>query len=159
MHRINRAITSLALMNLLSLCIAVLIASVPFQILRLLAGLTEKYLKPFEGIHSDLKVQNSQIVENSLRSRWTLQTIVTAELFEIALPAFFFALILPFLPFSGIKAGIFFGILIFFVGSLPQTVIIPQSIKLPVNFIVVHLFWQLLKNLVVFGVIGAVYEF
>ena len=146
-------------MNLSSLIKAILIASVPFQILRLLAGLTEKYLKPFEGIHSDLKVQNSQMVENSIRSRWTLQTIVTAELFEIALPAFFFALILPFLPFSGIKAGIFFGILIFFVGSLPQTVIIPQSIKLPVNFIVVHLFWQLLKNLVVFGVIGAVYEF
>ena len=146
-------------MNLSSLIKAILIASVPFQILRLLAGLTEKYLKPFEGIHSDLKAQNSQMVENSFRSRWTLQTIVTAELFEIALPAFFFALILPFLPFSGIRAGVFFGILIFFVGSLPQTVIIPQSIKLPVNFIVVHLFWQLLKNLVVFGVIGAVYEF
>ena len=152
MHRINRAITSLALMNLLSLCIAVLIASVPFQILRLLAGLTEKHLKPFEGI-------DSAIVENSLKSRWSLQTIVITELFEITLPAFFFALILPFLPFSGIKAGVFFGILVFFVGSLPQTVIIPQSIKLPVNFIVVHLFWQFLKNLVVFGVIGAVYKF
>jgi len=146
-------------MNLSSLIKAILIASVPFQILRLLAALPEKFLKPFEGIHSDLKVQNSQIVEKGLRSRWSLDSIVLAELFEIALPAFFFALILPFLPFSGIKAGIFFGILIFFVGSLPQTVIIPQSIKLPVNFIVVHLFWQLLKNLVVFGVIGAVYKF
>jgi len=146
-------------MNLLSLCIAIVIASVPFQILRFLAGVTEKYLKPFEGIHSDLKVQNSQIVEKGLRSRWSLDSIVLVELFEIALPAFFFALILPFLPFSGIKAGVFFGILVFFVGSLPQTVIIPQSIKLPVNFIVVHLFWQLLKNLVVFGVIGALYRF
>jgi hypothetical protein len=146
-------------MNLLSLCIAIVIASVPFQILRFFAGVTEKYLQPFEGIHSDLKVQNSQIVENSPRSRWSLDSIVLAELFEIALPAFFFALILPFLPFSGIKAGVFFGILIFFVGSLPQMAIIPQSIKLPVNFIVVHLFWQLLKNLVVFGMIGAVYRF
>lgn len=146
-------------MNLLSLIKAILIASVPFQILRFLAGLTEKHLKPFEGINSDLKVQNSQMVENSFRSRWRLQAIATAELFEIALPAFFFALILPFLPFSGIKVGVFFGILIFFVGSLPQTVIFSQSIKLPANFIVVHLFWQLLKNLVVFGVIGTIYKF
>lgn len=139
-------------MNLPSLCIAVVIASVPFQILRLLAGLTEKYLKPFEGIHSGM-------IENSFRSRWSLQAIFITELFEIALPSFFFALILPFLPFSGIKAGIFFGILIFFVGSLPQTVVFPQSIKLPVNFVVIHLFWQLLKNLVVFGIIGAMYKF
>jgi len=154
-------------MNLLSLIKAILIASVPFQILRLLAGLTEKYLKPFEGVHSDLKVpellgsseQNSQMVEKSFRSRWSLQTILITELFEITLPAFLFALILPFLPFSGIKAGIFFGILIFFVGSLPQTVIFPQSIKLPVNFIVIHLFWQFLKNLAVFGIIGTMYKF
>ena len=139
-------------MNLSSLIKAILIASVPFQVLRLLAGMTEKYLKPFEGI-------NSTMVENSFRSRWSFDVVVLAELFEIALPAFFFALILPFLPFSGLRAGVFFGILIFFVGSLPQTVIIPQSIKLPVNFIVIHLFWQLLKNLVVFGVIGAMYKF
>jgi hypothetical protein len=139
-------------MNLVNLCIAILIASIPLQVLRLFAVVTEKHLKPFEEI-------NSEMVENTLRSRWNLQTIVLTELFEIALPAFFFALILPFLPFSGMKAGAFFGILIFFVGSLPQTVIIPQSIKLPVNFIVVHLFWQLLKNLAVFAVIGAVYRF
>jgi hypothetical protein len=129
-----------------------MVASIPFQILRFLAGVTEKYLKPFEGIHAEM-------IEDSFKSRWNLQTIVMAELFEIVLPAFLFALILPFVPFSGTKAGIFFGILIFFVGSLPQTVIIPQSIKLPVNFIVVHLFWQFLKNLVVFGVIGAIYRF
>ena len=139
-------------MNLLNLCVAIVIASVPFQILRFFSGVTEKYLQPFEGIHSEMAAK-------ALRSRWSLDSIVLAELFEIALPAFFFALILPFLPFSGIKAGVFFGLLIFFVGSLPQMVIIPQSIKLPVNFIVVHLFWQLLKNLLVFGVIGAVYRF
>jgi hypothetical protein len=139
-------------MNLLNLCIAVVIASVPFQILRFLTGVTEKYLKPFEGV-------NSGMAENSFRSRWSIEAIVLAELLEIALPAFFFALILPFLPFSGIKAGIFFGILIFFVGSVPQTIIIPQSIKLPVNFIVIHLFWQLLKNLVVFAIIGGMYKF
>lgn len=138
-------------MNLLSLCIAVMAASVPFHILRFLAHGTEKHLKPLEGIHSEM-------IENKPGSRWSLGTILTGELFEIALPAFFFALILPFLPFSGIRAGAFFGILIFFVGTVPQTVIIPQSIKLPVNFIVVHLFWQLLKNLVVFGVVGGVYE-
>ena len=139
-------------MNLINLLVAILIASVPFQVLRFLAGLTEKYLKSFEGIDSGM-------VEDSLRSRWSFDSVVLAELLEIALPAFFFALILPFLPFSGMKAGAFFGILIFFVGSVPQTLIIPQSIKLPVNFIVIHLFWQLLKNLVVFGVIGAVYRF
>jgi hypothetical protein len=104
-------------MNLLNLCMAIVIASIPFQILRFFAAVTENY------------------------------------------PAFFFALLLPFLPFSGIKAGAFFGILIFFVGTVPQMVIMPQSIKLPVNFIVVHLFWQLVKNLVVFGVIGATYRF
>ena len=139
-------------MNLINLLIAIVIASVPFQILRFFAGVTEKHLQPFEGIHSEM-------TSTTFRSRWSLDSIALAELFEIALPALFYALILPFLPFSGIKAGVFFGLLIFFVGSLPQTVIIPQSIKLPVNFIVVHLFWQLLKNLVVFGVIGAVYRF
>jgi hypothetical protein len=139
-------------MNLINLLIAIVVASVPFQILRFFAGVTEKYLQPLEGIHSEMAA-------TTFRSRWSLDSIVLAELFEIALPAFFFALILPFLPFSGTKAGVFFGLLIFFVGSLPQTAIIPQSIKLPVNFIVVHLFWQLLKNLVVFGVVGAVYRF
>jgi hypothetical protein len=139
-------------MNLLNLCIAIVIASIPFQILRFFAAVTEKYLKPFEGIHSEM-------VEGSFRSRWSLDNIFLGELLEIALPAFFFALLLPFLPFSGIKAGAFFGILIFFVGTVPQMVIIPERIKLPVNFIVVHLFWQLLKNLVVFGVIGGVYRF
>lgn len=138
-------------MNLINLCIAIAVASVPFQILRFLAGVTEKYLQPFEGIDSGM-------VKESLRSRWSFDSVVLAELLEIALPAFFFALISPFLPFSGIKAGVFFGLLIFFAGSLPQTVIIPQSIKLPVNFVVVHLFWQLLKNLMVFGVIGTLYR-
>ena len=138
-------------MNLSSLIKALLIASMPFQILRFLAGVSEKYLKSFEGIHPDM-------IENSFRARWSLQTIVLVELLEIALPAFFFALILPFLPLSGLKAGLFFGILIFFVGSIPQMVIISQSIRLPVNFIVIHLFWQILKNLVVFGVIGAMYR-
>jgi hypothetical protein len=138
-------------MILSSLIKAILIASIPLQILRFLAGVTEKRLKPFEGIHSP-------IVENSMSSRWNLPTVITSELFEIALPAFFFALILPFLPFSGIKAGVFFGILIFFVGTLPQTVIFPQSIKVSVNFLVIHLFWQLLKNLVIFGIIGAMYK-
>ena len=139
-------------MNLINLLIAIVIASVPFQVLRFFAGVTEKYLQPFEGV-------DREIGGDKARLRWSLDSIVLAELFEIALPAFFFALILPFLPFSGIKAGVFFGLLIFFVGSLPQTVIIPQSIKLPVNFIVGHLFWQLLKNLVVFGVVGAIYRF
>jgi hypothetical protein len=139
-------------MNLSSLIKAILIASIPFQILRFLAEVTKKYLKPFEGIHSEM-------VQNSFRSRWSLQSIFLTELLEIVLPAFFFALMLPFLPFSGIKAGIFLGIFVFFVGSVPQMVIIPQNIRLPVNFIVIHLFWQFLKNLVIFGVIGAVYRF
>jgi hypothetical protein len=139
-------------MNLSSLIKAITIASIPFQILRFLSGTTEKYLKPFEGIHLEM-------VENSFRARWSLQSIVLSELLEIVLPAFFFALILPFFPLSGIKAGMFFGIFVFFVGSVPQMIIIPQSIKLPVNFIVIHLFWQLLKNSLVFGLIGAVYRF
>jgi hypothetical protein len=139
-------------MNLSSLIKAILIASIPFQILRFLAGVSEKYLKPFEGIHSEM-------VENSFRSRWSLQSIVLVELMEIVLPAFFFALILPFLPFCGIKAGIFFGLFVFFVGSVPQMVIITQSIRLPVNFIVIHLFWQVLNNLGTFGVLGAIYRF
>jgi len=138
-------------MNLLNLCVAVAIASVPFQILRFLAGVTEEYLKPFEGIYSE-------VVKNSIRARWSPRTIVIAELFEVVLPAFFFTLILPFLPLSGIKVGIFFGIFIFFVATLPQMVIISQTIKLSTNFIVVYLFWQFLKNLLVFGTIGAVYR-
>jgi hypothetical protein len=139
-------------MNLSSLIKAILIASIPFQILRFLAEVTKKYLKSFEGIHSEM-------IQNGFRSRWSLQSIFLTELLEIVLPAFFFALMLPFLPFSGIKAGIFLGIFVFFVGSVPQMVIIPQNIRLPVNFIVIHLFWQFLKNLVIFGVIGAVYRF
>lgn len=136
-------------MSLLSLIKAILIASVFFQILRFLAGVTEKYLKPFEEIHPE-------IVENSFKSRWGLRSIVITELFEVVLPALFFTFILPFLPFSGIKVGIFFGIFIFFVATLPQMVIISQTIKLSTNFIVVYLFWQFLKNLLVFGTIGAV---
>jgi hypothetical protein len=148
----NRATSSVTLMNLLRLCLAIAIASVPLQILRFLASVTQRYLKPFEGIHSG-------IVEAPFRSKWSFEAIVMTEFFEIALPAFFFALILPFLPLSGIRAGVFFGILVFFVGSLPQALVILQTVRLPVNFVIVHLFWQLLKNLVIFGVIGTVYRF
>lgn len=87
-------------MNLQNLCIAVVIASIPFQILRLLAGMAEKFLNPLEEIHSEM-------VKTSFRSKWSLESVVLGELFEVALPAFFFALILPFLPLTGIKAGIF----------------------------------------------------
>jgi hypothetical protein len=139
-------------MSLLNLIKAILIASVPFQILRFLAGVTEKYLKPWEGIHPEM-------VENSFRARWSPRTIVITELFEVVLPALFFTLILPFLPLSGIKVGIFFGIFIFFVATLPHMVIISQTIKLSTNFIVVYLFWQFLKNIIVFGTIGAIYRF
>src|SRR3989304_4788151 len=114
-------------MEYYKLILAVLIASIFLNLFIFLRLISEKFFK----VKLNLPAQLSSTV-------------------EVILPVFFYSLTAPFLPFSGVKSGIFFAILIFSLGALPQFVWFEESFKLPANYLMHTLLWQLLKAIFIF---------
>lgn len=137
-------------MDYYRMLLAVLIGSIFLNLFIFLRLLSERFFK----VKLDLAGAFSTPVTVSFAKFFNL--IVKAEIVEVILPVFFYSLIAPFLPFSGIKSGIFFAILIYSLGALPQFVWFEESFKLPSNYLMHTLFWQLLKAIFIFGTFGLI---
>src|SRR5574341_2099142 len=94
-------------MDYYRMLLAVLIGSIFLNLFIFLRLLSERFFK----VKLDLAGAFSTPVTVSFAKFFNL--IVKAEIVEVILPVFFYSLIAPFLPFSGIKSGIFFAILIY----------------------------------------------
>src|SRR5574341_42258 len=137
-------------MDYYRMLLAVLIGSIFLNLFIFLRLLSERFFK----VKLDLAGAFSTPVTVSFAKFFNL--IVKAEIVEVILPVFFYSLIAPFFPFSGIKSGIFFAILIYSLGALPQFVWFEESFKLPSNYLMHTLFWQLLKAIFIFGTFGLI---
>ena len=80
--------------------------------------------------------------------------ILQAELWEVFFPFFLYSLIAPYMPSSGIKSGLIFGLLVFLIGSLPQLISLSENLKLPLAFLLHQLVWKLVKTFLIFGTFG-----
>ncbi len=137
-------------MDYYRMLLAVLIGSIFLNLFIFLRLISERFFK----VKLDLSGSLSSPVQVNFAKFFNL--IVKAEIVEVILPVFFYSLIAPFLPFSGVKSGIFFAILIFSLGALPQFVWFEESFKLPANYLMHTLFWQLLKAIFIFGTFGLI---
>ena len=134
-------------MSYTKIVLAVLISSIFLNFFIFLSQISEKFFK--------IKI-NSGLASSEIDFSKIVNLITKAEILEVILPVFFFSLIYSFLPFGGIRAGIFLGIFVFIVGALPQYFWLTQSVKLPMNYIMHTLLWQLLKAVFVFGTFGLI---
>ena len=127
---------------------SILIASLFLNLSLFLSRLTGSYLKINQGV----PVEVIKPPRTSLMGIFEL--ILQAELWEVLVPAFIYSLIYPFLPFSGIRAGLFVALLIFILASLPEVLSLGTILRLPLAFWLHNLLWRLIKLFLIFGTFG-----
>lgn len=82
------------------------------------------------------------------------ELILQTELWEVLLPAILYSLIYSFIPLSGVKAGLFVGLLLFLLGSLPDALWLGTNLRLSLAFWLHQLLWRLIKLFLIFGTFG-----
>ncbi|MCI0532313.1 MAG: hypothetical protein L0Y74_10280 [candidate division Zixibacteria bacterium] len=131
-----------------ALVFSILVASVFLNLALYLSRLTAKLAQVNAGLPAEVKKEPE-------RGLWdVLQSIVQAELWEVVMPVLVYSIIYPYLPFSGIRAGLFLGLVIFVAGILPQTISLSNSLKIGANLWLHQLIWRLVKLLLIFGTFG-----
>jgi len=131
-----------------ALVFSILVASVFLNLTLYLSRLTAKLAQVNAGLPAEVKKEP----ESGL---WDiLQLIMQAELWEVVMPVLVYSIIYPYLPFSGIRAGLFLGLVIFVAGILPQTISLSNSLKIGANLWLHQLIWRLVKLLLIFGTFG-----
>lgn len=77
--------------------------------------------------------------------------------FLIVAPTIIYGWFYILLPFYGLRAGVASAIFLFVLGAVPFSVVIMSRIKLPLSFILFQLAGQLLRLILVFGIISYIY--
>ena len=127
---------------------SILIASLFLNLSLFLSRLTGSYLK----INQGMPVEAIKPPRTSLMDIFEL--ILQAELWEVLIPAFLYSFVYPFLPFSGIRAGLFVALLIFILATLPEVLSLGTILRLPLAFWLHNLLWRLIKLFLIFGTFG-----
>ena len=127
---------------------SILIASLFLNLCLFLSRLTGSYLKINQGMPAGaVKPPGTSLID-------IFELILQAELWEVLVPAFIYSLIYPFLPFSGIRAGLFVALLIFILAALPEVLSLGTVLRLPLSFWLHNLLWRLIKLFLIFGTFG-----
>jgi hypothetical protein len=127
---------------------SILIASLLLSLSLFLSRLTGSYLKIYQGAPAEaVKPPRTSLMD-------IFEMMLQAELWEVLVPAFFYSLIYPFLPFSGIRAGLFVALLIFILATLPEVLSLGTVLRLPLSFWLHNLLWRLIKLFLIFGTFG-----
>ena len=79
-------------------------------------------------------------------------------LFFSLTPGMLYAWFYPLVPFSGFRAGLFLAVLFFLLGIAPTFAVYRLEIEERTAATLGHLFWLLLKYLVVYGLLAAIYQ-
>ena len=127
---------------------SILIASLFLNLSLFLSRLTGSFLKISQGVPVEaIKPPRTSLID-------IFELILQAELWEVLIPAFLYSLIYPFLPSSGIRAGLFVALLIFILASLPEVLSLGTILRLPLAFWLHNLLWRLIKLFLIFGTFG-----
>ncbi|HEX9916521.1 MAG TPA: hypothetical protein VGB16_02190 [candidate division Zixibacteria bacterium] len=128
-------------MNWYLVIIALILSSILFVVLTLIAVLLGNWLK----VHEDFGLKK------------ILKSLSTSYLFEFFIPFLVFVMLLFFSPFKGFRFGILFACLVFIFNSLEFFLFSSQGMtSLRFDFTVYTLFWKLVKYLVSFGIAGLI---
>ncbi len=128
--------------------LSVLLASLFLTLSIFLSRLTARALKVSETVPAVvIKPARTHPVD-------IFELILQSILWEVILPGFIYSLIFSFIPFSGIKAGLFVALLVFMLGSFPDMLWLATSVKLSLTFWLHQLLWRLLKLFLIFGTFG-----
>jgi hypothetical protein len=79
-------------------------------------------------------------------------------LFFSLTPGMLYAWFYPLVPFSGVRAGFFLAIVLCLLGIAPTFAVYRLAIEERTAATLGHLFWLLLKYLVVYGLLTAIYQ-
>lgn len=128
--------------------LSILLASLFLTLSIFLSRLTARVLKVSETVPAAVvKPARTQPLD-------IFELILQSVLWEVILPGFIYSLIFNFIPFSGIKAGLFAAILVFLLGSFPEVLWLATSVKLSLTFWLHQLLWRLIKLFLIFGTFG-----
>lgn len=128
--------------------LAILLASLFLNLVIFLSRLTGQALQVKAKLSSEIaRPPGARFIQ-------TVELVIQAELWEVVLPAFVYSLVYSFLPFSGVRAGLFFGLIIFILGSLPEAISLANAVRLPLLLWLHQLVWRLVKLFLIFGTFG-----
>ncbi len=77
--------------------------------------------------------------------------------FLVTFPAVAYSWFYVLVPFSGIRAGMALALVLFLMGIIPFTVTLLMRIRFPVSYTLFQLAGQLIKLMVVYGIISYLY--
>jgi hypothetical protein len=93
--------------------------------------------------------------EQNLRSS---DRLLINVLFFSLTPGMLYAWFYPLVPFSGFRAGLFLAVILFLLGIAPTFAVYRLAIEERTTATLGHLVWLLLKYLVVYGLLAAIYQ-
>jgi len=79
-------------------------------------------------------------------------------LFFVMIPGMIYAWFYPIVPFSGYRAGLFMAICLYLLAAAPTIAAYRLQMPVRTGAVMGHLFWLLLKYIMVYGALALVYE-
>ena len=138
--------------NLKRLLIALVFGIVVLNIASPLQEMSDSWFEAYIGVPTEMVVQKTI----GLRS---VQLFLTVVIFHVMIPMCFYVFLSEIaIQKSNILIGVIFGVTCFFVGSLPQIIILPLLIHVPINFVAIRSFWALINLVLVGGIVGGIYK-
>jgi hypothetical protein len=89
--------------------------------------------------------------------RWADLVLVNLLFFSLG-PGMIYAWVYPLVPFSGWRAGVFMGVGLFLLAVAPTFAVYRLDVTDRTRATFGHLFWVLLKYLVVYALLAGVYQ-
>lgn len=79
-------------------------------------------------------------------------------LFFVMIPGMIYAWFYPVVPFSGYRAGLFMAICLYLLAAVPTIAAYRLQMPVQTGAVMGHLFWLLLKYILVYGALTFVYQ-
>ncbi len=89
---------------------------------------------------------------------WFACNYIVEFIFFVLMPSVIYGWFYAIIPFSGIRGGLAFGLLLLVFGMVPYAILISFRIKLPVVFILYQLLGMLIKICGALAIIGYLYS-
>ena len=107
-------------------------------------------IKIYQGIPKEIR--------ESTGFGWFLMMFVTEFLFFVMIPTVGYSLLYLILPFEGIRPAMAASLFAFVMGAAPLVMALSMKMKLPILFLVYHLFGYFLKLTGAFIIVGYIYQ-
>jgi hypothetical protein len=138
--------------NTKRLLIALVVGIVIINIIRPVQSVFEYWFNAYTGLPDEA------IVEKNI-GIWMALMILSSIIFEVVIPMLIYVYVIEkFLYKSSLVKGLIFSLVVFFVGALPQTIMLPLFIKVSINYTLLRAFIALFNLVLIGGIIGGIYK-